>query len=190
MRRTFIAAALLVAALVFSAGAGAVNSITLRLGDEFAVNNTHLLCAVQISKSLIPGEKLVACFYATAKGPVPKTYTVALAVNGEAALGRIGSNGKLQVVMKRGGCPGPRQGGTERQGALHTVGTGNGASRQGHGDRLCRQQAEVRGQGCADGRVLQARTRRRSLDRARTESGSRTAVRSSSASTPSRRRYR
>jgi hypothetical protein len=124
MRRAFIAAALLVAVLALPTGAGAVNSITLRLGDEFAVNKTHLLCAVQISKSLIPGEKLVACFYATAKGPVPKTYTVALAVNGEAALGRIGSNGKLQVVMKRGGSPGPRQGGTERQGALHAVGLG------------------------------------------------------------------
>jgi hypothetical protein len=95
----------------------------MRLGDEFAVRNTHLLCAVQISKSLIPGDKLVACFYATAKGPVPKTYTVALAVNGEAALGRIEPGGKLKVVMTRGGS-GPRQGGTERRGKLYEVGVG------------------------------------------------------------------
>jgi hypothetical protein len=124
MRRMFIAAALLVAALTLPVGAGAASSITLRLGDEFAVKNTHLLCAVQISKTLIKGEKLVACFYATAKGPVPKTYTVALAVNGEAALGRIGTDGKLHVVTTRGGSPGPRQGGTEPQGTLHKVGLG------------------------------------------------------------------
>ncbi len=95
----------------------------VRLGDEFVVENTHLLCAVQISRSLIPGDKVLACFYATANGPVPKTYTVALAVNGEAALGRIEAGGKLKVVMTRGGS-GPRQGGVERQGKLYRVGVG------------------------------------------------------------------
>jgi hypothetical protein len=125
IRRTLISAALAAALLVLAAGAGAGSIVTLRLGDEFAVRNTHLLCAVQISKTLIPGEKLLACFYATATGPVPKTYTVALAVNGEAALARIGADGKLQVVTTRGGTPGPRQGGTEPQGKLYKVGTGS-----------------------------------------------------------------
>jgi hypothetical protein len=75
--------------------------VTLRVNDEFGVKGTHILCAVQISKTLVPGQKLVACFYATANGPVAGSYTAALAVNGEVALAKIKPNGKASIVMTR-----------------------------------------------------------------------------------------
>jgi len=126
MRRTVIAAALLAAALVLPAAAGAGSSVTLRLGDGFAVKKSNILCAVQLSKTLVPGQKLIACYFWGPNGPVPKTYTVALAVNGEVALGRVGTNGKLKVVATRGATPtGPRKLGPERKGKLHQVGDGS-----------------------------------------------------------------
>ncbi len=89
------------AALVLAAPAGAGSTITLRLGDGFVVKRTHILCTVQLSKSLIPGQKVIYCYYATLKGAVPKTYSVALAVNGEVALARIDPNGAPKTVMTR-----------------------------------------------------------------------------------------
>ncbi len=127
MRRMFIAVALLAAALALpaGAGAGAGRTITLRLGDGFAVKKSNILCAVQISHTLVPGQKLVACYFIGPKGaPLPKTYAVALAVNGEAALGRVGTDGKLEVVTTRGGGSAPAPAGKERKGALHSVGLG------------------------------------------------------------------
>src|SRR6478672_7391682 len=105
MRRMFIAVALLIAALALPAGAGAgdASSITLRLGDGFAVKKSNILCAVQISHTLVPGQKLIACYFFGPKGPVAKTYTVGLAVNGKVGLGRVGKDGKLEVVTTRGG---------------------------------------------------------------------------------------
>jgi len=128
MRRTFIAVALLTAALALpagaGAGAGAGSSITIRLGDGIAVKKSHILCAVQVSHTLVPGQKLVACYFIGPKGaPLAKTYTVALAVNGEVALGRVGTDGKLQVVTTRGGggsAPAPPR--KERKGTLRQVG--------------------------------------------------------------------
>src|SRR5262245_15835870 len=118
----FIAVAPLAAALALPAGAGAGSNITLRLGDGFAVKKTHILCAVQISHTLVPGQKLVACYFWGPNGPVPKTYTVALAVNGEVALGRVGKDGKLTVVTTRGGGSAPAPTGQDRKGTLHQVG--------------------------------------------------------------------
>jgi len=97
--RRLIPAAL--AALVLAAPAGAASVVTLHVNDEFGVKGTHILCAVQISKTLVPGQKLVACFYATSKGPVAGSYTTALAVNGEVALAKIGTNGKAKIVTSR-----------------------------------------------------------------------------------------
>ncbi len=126
MRRTVIVVALLAAALALPAGAGAGDTFTLRLGDGFAVKQSHILCAVQLSKTLVPGQKLVACYFWGPNGPVPKTYTVGLAVNGEAAIGRVGTDGKLKVVATRGGTPtGPRKQGPERKGRLRQVGVGS-----------------------------------------------------------------
>jgi hypothetical protein len=102
MRRLAIVAAL-AAALAVPAGAGAGSSFTLRLNDGFAVQGTSIVCAVQLSKTVLPGAKLVDCFVATKNGPVPKSYTVALATNGEVALGRVGTNGKVTIVLKKGG---------------------------------------------------------------------------------------
>jgi hypothetical protein len=101
MRRELVIAALLAAALVSSVPAGATTAITLKLGDEFGVRGTHILCTVQLSKTFVPGQKIVGCLYATPKGPVPKTYAVALAVDGEVALGRVGANGAPKVIMRR-----------------------------------------------------------------------------------------
>src|SRR5215831_3827201 len=128
MRRTVIAVAfaLLAVALPDGAGAAAGKSITLRLGDGFYVKKTHILCAVQLSKTLVPGQKLIACYFWGPNGPAPKTYTVALALNGEAAIGRVGEDGKLNVVTTRGGTPtGPTKQGPERKGQLHQVGVGS-----------------------------------------------------------------
>jgi hypothetical protein len=70
------------------AGGGAAAPVTPRVNDEFAVKKSTILCAVHISKTLVPGKKLVACFVFADPmfGPVPKTYAVALTVNGEAVL--------------------------------------------------------------------------------------------------------
>src|SRR6476660_5115950 len=72
MRRTFITTELLTAALALpagaGAGAGAGSSITIRLGDGIAVKKSHILCAVQVSHTLVPGQKLVACYFIGRKG--------------------------------------------------------------------------------------------------------------------------
>jgi hypothetical protein len=104
MRRLSILAAL-AAVLAVPAGAGAAAPITLRLNDGFVPTGTSIVCAVQISRTLVPGGKLLDCFISTRTGAVPKTYTVALAVNGEVALGRVGAKGKITVVMRKGGGP-------------------------------------------------------------------------------------
>jgi hypothetical protein len=85
-----------------------------------------MLCAVQISKSLVPGKKLVACFVVANPnaGPAPKTYGVALTVNGEAVLAKVGPNGRLRIVKKLGGRPGPSAGPLQRTGELSKVGVG------------------------------------------------------------------
>jgi len=130
MRRIVIVAALaaglaLPVALALPALAGAGSSVTLRLNDGFAVRGTSILCAVQISKSLLPGAKLVACFIATRQGPVPKSYTVALAVNGEVALGRIGKGGKVTIVLKKGGGTAVKQTPSNTQGKLYNASVGS-----------------------------------------------------------------
>jgi hypothetical protein len=123
-RRTLIAAALLAAVLVVPVRAGAATAITLRLNDGFAVKGTSIVCAVQISKTLIPGEKLLDCFIATRKGPVPKTYTVAIAVNGEVALGQVQKAGGVKIVMKRGGGPLTKASPSSRKGRLYQAQVG------------------------------------------------------------------
>jgi hypothetical protein len=119
----FFAAALLTAALAWPAATGAANLVTLRVNDEFGVKKSHILCAAQISKSLVPGKKLVACFLvANPKvGPAPKSYAVALTVTGEAVLAKVGKNGQITIVTKLGGNPGPSAGPLNRTGKLYTV---------------------------------------------------------------------
>ena len=124
MRRIVIAAAL-AAALALPVAAGGANSATLRVNDGFAVRGTKILCAVEISKSLLPGAKLIDCFIATRQGPVPKSYTVALAVNGEVALGRVGKGGKLTVVLKKGGGTVTKQSPSNAQGKLYNASVGS-----------------------------------------------------------------
>jgi hypothetical protein len=113
------------AALALAAPAGAVSRVALGLDDEFAVKNTHILCTVQISKTFLPGQKILACFYATTKGPVPKSYAVALSVNGEVALGKVEKNGTPRVVMTRKPASGKGSAGVVRHPAkpkLYAVG--------------------------------------------------------------------
>lgn len=126
-RRLFIAAALLTAALALAAGAAAAGPVTLRENDGFAVKNSHMLCSVQISESLVPGKKVVACFVVTNPnaGPVPKTYGVLLGVNGEAVLAKAGKNGQITSVKKLGGKPGPSEGPLARKGKLFKVAVGS-----------------------------------------------------------------
>src|SRR5262249_8799550 len=125
MRRLFTVVLLLLTAVAVAlpAGAGAVGTITLRLGGGVAGRQTHPLGAGQGSKTLVPGQKLVACYFWGPSGPVPKTYSVALAVDGKVALGRVGANGKLKVVTTRGGTTSvPPQQSSSRKGTLRQVG--------------------------------------------------------------------
>lgn len=127
MRRVFIAAALLTAALALPLHAGGANPVTLKVNDEFGIKKSNILCVVQISKSLVPGRKLVVCFIVPkdpTKGPVPKSYAVGLAVNGEAVLGKVGANGQVEVVKKLGGKAGAPDGPVSRTGTLYKVGVG------------------------------------------------------------------
>ena len=109
------------AALVLAVPAGAAPTVTLRLDDEFGVQKTHILCTVQLSKTFVPGQKILVCFFATKHGPVPKTYAVALAVSGEVALAKIGSNGAPKVVATRKPAVLRRAAGPK----LYTVGVGS-----------------------------------------------------------------
>jgi hypothetical protein len=92
-------------ALPVAAGGTSPQTVTLRLNDGFVVRGTTIVCAVQLSKTLVPGAKLASCFLETRQGPVPKSYTVGLAVNGEVALGRVSKSGSVVVVKKLGGGP-------------------------------------------------------------------------------------
>ncbi len=124
MRRLSILAAV-AALLAVPAGANAAAPITLRLNDGFVPQGTSIVCAVELSRTLVPGAKLLNCFIATRTGAVPKTYTVALAVNGEVALGRVGAKGKVTVVMKRGGGPFVKQSGNGYAGRVYRAKLGS-----------------------------------------------------------------
>lgn len=124
-RRPAILAAAAIA-LAASSAQGAVAPVVLRLNGGFVPRGTNVVCAVQLSRTLVPGAKLLDCFIATRTGAVPNTYTVALAVNGEVALGRIDTGGKVEVVMKRGGGgPVARQSGNGKVGRVYQAAVGS-----------------------------------------------------------------
>ena len=103
-RRLVAFAAVAVVALVAAAAAGSASTakvVQLRLHDGFVVKNTHILCADVVSESLIPKTKVIACEFASRTGAVPKTYEVALGVNGEVALARVNKGGPASVVFRR-----------------------------------------------------------------------------------------
>ncbi|HST25038.1 MAG TPA: hypothetical protein VLJ76_03520 [Gaiellaceae bacterium] len=125
MRRAFTAVVLAAGALALSAGAANVQSITLRLNDGFVVKGTNIVCAVQLSKTLVPGAKLISCFLETRQGPVVKSYTVALAVNGEVALARVGKGSKITVVEKLGGGPVTKTAPRSAQGRVYNAKVGS-----------------------------------------------------------------
>jgi hypothetical protein len=125
MRRALVVTALAAAALALPAGAATVLSTTLRLNDGFVVKGTDIVCAVQLSKTLVPGAKLTSCFLETRQGPVAKSYTVALATNGEVALGRVSKSGKVTVVKKLGGGPVTKQAGRSAPGKVYEAKVGS-----------------------------------------------------------------
>jgi hypothetical protein len=101
---TVTALCAIVVALAFAAAGGARSEKVVRIGlhDEFAVRNTHILCEVEVSHTLIPGQELVGCaFLGPNQTPVPKTYAVALAVNGKVVLAKVQANGMPKVVYRR-----------------------------------------------------------------------------------------
>jgi hypothetical protein len=126
-RRAILVALLAAAALALPAWAATVPvaPTTLRLDDGFVVKGTNIVCAVQLSKTLVPGAKLVSCFLETRQGPVPKSYTVALAVNGEVALGRVSKSGNVTVVKKLGGGPVTKQASRPGPGKLYEAKLGS-----------------------------------------------------------------
>lgn len=104
MRRTLLvlaAAALGALALTAVASSRSAKNVELRIQDGFAVKNTHILCEVEVSKSLIPGVKVIGCVFASRSGAVPKTYEAALGVNGAVALARVNQTGPPTVVYRK-----------------------------------------------------------------------------------------
>lgn len=89
------------AAAAPNGGAVATKTVTLKLGDEFVVKGTHILCTAQISRSLVRGRRLVGCAFASSNGPVPKTYAVGIAVNGEVVLAKVKADGSPEIVSRR-----------------------------------------------------------------------------------------
>jgi hypothetical protein len=127
-RKTFAFALAAVAALCVAAGGSARSekTIQLRLRDGFVVKNTHILCAVEISHTLLPGTKVTGCEFANSKGAVPKTYEVVLGVDGSVAMAKVASGGALKPVFKRTpsvlGASGPR---------LYAISSGDGVTVKG-----------------------------------------------------------
>ncbi len=88
------------------------------MGDGFVVAGTHTVCAAQVSKTLLPGDRVIGCAYSGSKGPVTGTYEVALAANGLAAIARVKTDGSPSVVYRRK----PAVAGSEAK--VYTVKTG------------------------------------------------------------------
>jgi hypothetical protein len=104
MRRSIfaLAAAATVALAVAAAGSSrSTKVIQLQISDGFTVKGTHVLCEVETSKTLIPGVKVVGCVFANRSGAVPKTYEVALGVDGEVALARVNKGAPASIVLRR-----------------------------------------------------------------------------------------
>ena len=100
-KKLALLAALVAVAAVPTAGAVATKTVTLKLGDEFVVKGTHILCTAQISRSLVRGRRLVGCAFASRNGPVPKTYAVGIAVSGEVVLAKVKADGSPAIVSRR-----------------------------------------------------------------------------------------
>ncbi len=73
----------------------------LKIGDGFTVSGTHIVCAAQVSKTLLPGKRLIGCAFSNSKGPLVGTYTVALAADGEVVAARVKTDGSAGVVYRR-----------------------------------------------------------------------------------------
>jgi hypothetical protein len=104
MRRALLVLAAAAAAALVVAPEGSPRSdkiVELRVRDGFTVKDTHILCAVEISKALIPGIKVVGCEFASRQGGVPGTYEVVLGVDGRVALARVTKGGAPSVVYRR-----------------------------------------------------------------------------------------
>jgi hypothetical protein len=91
------------AALVLAASGSPSSAkvVELQVNDGFTVKNTHVVCAVETSKVLIPGVKVVGCEFANRQGAVPKTYEAALGVDGQVALARVRAGSPPLVVDHR-----------------------------------------------------------------------------------------
>ena len=87
-------------ALPVEAGAAAP-VVKLKIGDGFVVTGSHVVCAAQVSKTLLPGDRVIGCAYSDSKGPVVGTYEVALAANGLAAIAKVKTDGSPSVVYRR-----------------------------------------------------------------------------------------
>lgn len=158
-RRLWLPAALL-AVLAGQAAAAAPVPVLLRLNDGFVPKGTNIVCAVEVSRTLVPGAKLLDCFIATRAGAVPNTYTVALAVNGEAALGRVDASGKVTVLMKRGGGPVARESGSRNAGRVYEAVLGSTFVVKGTSIACAVVKQTVRGTVRHGGHLLQDRRRR------------------------------
>jgi hypothetical protein len=104
MRRlllTLAAAAVAALALVGAASSRSAKLIQLQINDGFTVKGTHILCEVETSKTLIPGVKVIGCVFALRNGAVPKTYEVALGVDGQVALARVNKGAPATIVLRR-----------------------------------------------------------------------------------------
>ena len=81
LRVIALSALAVVLAVASPAGAGRARTITLQVGDAFAVAGTNVACRAQIGQNVMKGQKLVTCF-TVKNGKLPaNSYVAALGAN-------------------------------------------------------------------------------------------------------------
>ena len=85
------------AAVSLAGGAGAGNTIQLKIGDAVDVLHTGVACYALNSD----GKNGIGCVLLANGKPVPLTYSVGLAVDGTAVLNKLGADGTSTHVFKK-----------------------------------------------------------------------------------------
>lgn len=97
-KRLLILALVAVAAVSLAGGAGAGNTIQLKIGDAVDVLNTRVACYALNSN----GKNGIGCLLVAANGkPIPGSYSVGLAVDGTAVLNKVNADGSATHVFKK-----------------------------------------------------------------------------------------
>ena len=96
-RRLLLLALAAVGAVTLAGGAGAGNTIQLKIGDAVDVLNTRVACFAVNSN----GKDGIGCFLVAKGKPIVGSYGVGLAVDGTAVLNKINADGSATHVFKK-----------------------------------------------------------------------------------------